>query len=78
VKYYTYMENSTSPYSLSFLANLPDSHLEDLEDYCVRKGLDEAHDLVLAEMHRRPNFVPSTYSLQFLLEDLFGPIQFEN
>jgi hypothetical protein len=66
------MEKSTSPYSLAFLANLPDSHLEDLEDYCVRKGLDEAHDLVLAEMHRRPDFVPSTYSLQEVLEDLYG------
>jgi hypothetical protein len=66
------MEKSTSPYSLAFLANLPDSHLEDLEDYCVRKGLDEAHDLVLAEMLRRPDFVPSSYSLQEVLEDLYG------
>jgi hypothetical protein len=62
------MKDATSPYSLAFLANLPDSHLEDLEDYCVRKGLDEAHELVLAEMRRRPDFVPSSYSLMYELQ----------
>ena len=62
------MKDNTSRYSLAFLTGLSDAWLEDLEDYCVRKGLDEAHELVLAEMRRRPDFVPSSYSLMYELQ----------
>jgi hypothetical protein len=54
------------------LSLLSDRQLENLEDFCSRKGRDDLHDEVLFEMHRRPDFMPSTYSLQYLLEDLYG------
>ena len=53
----------------SEITHFSDSKLEDLEDLCVCKGFDDLHDLVIAEMLRRPDFQPSTYSLQFLLQD---------
>lgn len=54
------------------LSKLSNSQLENLENFCVCKGRDELHDLVLHEMHNRPGFVPSSYDLMFLLQDMFG------
>ena len=42
------------------LSTLTDAQLENLEDFCTRKGRDDLHDQVLGEMRRRPDFVPSS------------------
>jgi hypothetical protein len=45
------------------LSRLSDDQLENLEDFCTRKCRDELWEEVMAEMLRRPNFVPSSYGL---------------
>ena len=50
------------------LSTLTDAQLENLEDFCTRKGRDDLHDQVLGEMRRRPDFVPSSYDLMELLK----------
>jgi len=50
------------------LSTLTNAQLENLEDFCTRKGRDDLHDQVLGEMRRRPDFVPSSYSLMLVLE----------
>ena len=52
------------------LSLLSDAQLENLEDFCVRKGRDELCDAVYEEMLSRPDFVPSSYSLMEVLEHL--------
>ena len=51
------------------LSTLTDAQLENLEDFCTRKGRDDLHDQVLGEMRRRPDFMPSSYSLMEMLEN---------
>jgi len=50
------------------LSKLSNNQLENLEDFCTRKGRDGLHDLVLAEMRSRPDFSPSSYGLMLVLE----------
>ena len=49
------------------LSLLSDAQLENLEDFCVRKGRDELCEAVYNEMLDRPHFVPHSYSLQEVL-----------
>ena len=51
------------------LSILTDAQLENLEDFCTRKGRDDLHDQVIAEMLRRPDFSPTSYDLMYLLMD---------
>lgn len=52
------------------LTTLTAAQLEDLENDANCHGHDDLHDLVIAEMLRRPDFCPSSYELQYYLEDL--------
>jgi hypothetical protein len=52
------------------LTTLTADQLEDLENSANLSGHDDLHDLVIAEMLRRPDFCPSSYELQYYLEDL--------
>ena len=52
------------------LSLLSDAQLENLEDFCVRKGRDEICEAVYNEMLARPGFAPSSYSLMEALESL--------
>jgi hypothetical protein len=51
------------------LSQLTDLQLEDLENRANCSGNDACHDAVIAEMLRRPGFFPSSYELQYYLED---------
>jgi hypothetical protein len=51
------------------LTRLTDAQLENLEDFCTRKGRDDLYDLVIDEMFSRPNFSPSSYELMCYLYD---------
>jgi hypothetical protein len=51
------------------LSQLTDLQLEDLENRATCSGNDTCHDAVIAEMLRRPGFSPSSYELQYYLED---------
>jgi hypothetical protein len=55
--------------SMPDLSTLTDAQLENLEDFCTRKGRDDLHDQVIAEMLRRPDFSPTSYDLMYLLMD---------
>ena len=52
------------------LSLLSDRQLENLEDFCTRKGRDELCEAVYDEMLARPHFAPRSYSLQEVLESL--------
>lgn len=54
----------------ALLSELTDWQLEDLENRANISGNDACHDAVIAEMLRRPDFCPSSYELQYYLEDL--------
>jgi hypothetical protein len=51
------------------LSGLTNAQLENLEDFCTRKGRDELHDNVIDEMLSRPDFKPSNYELMYFLYD---------
>ena len=59
------MKNATA---MPDLSRLSDEQLENLEDFCTRKGRDELWDEVIAEILRRPDFVASTHDLEYTLE----------
>ena len=50
------------------LTTLTDAQLEDLENDALCQGDNDLHDLVIAEMRRRPDFCPTSYSLMEMLE----------
>ena len=45
------------------LTCLTNDQLENLENFCICKGTDDLHDEVIAEMLRRPDFIPTSYCL---------------
>ena len=45
------------------LTRLTNDQLENLENFCICKGRDDLHDEVIAEMLRRPDFIPTSYCL---------------
>jgi hypothetical protein len=52
------------------LTLLTNDQLEDLENEGNVQGNDALYDAVIAEMLRRPDFCPTSYELQYYLEDL--------